>query len=346
MDKLKIAITMGDPGGIGAEICVKALARAEVYKKCMPILVGDSAVVRDAIRFCRLPLIMHEIFEPEDASGKFGEIDIINLNLLSEGQWEYKKNTALGGRVSYEYITKAIAYAKEGRVDAIVTAPISKESLYLAGFKYSGHTEIFADQTGTKDYAMLLANKNIHVIHVSTHVSLREACDRVKKDRVYNVIKLAEEGMRQLGVERPRIAVAGLNPHSSENGLFGKEEEEEIKPAIELARKEGIDVVGPESPDVVFVKCQAGKYDIVVAMYHDQGHIPLKLGGFQYDLHANSYKSVSGINCTIGLPIVRTSVDHGTAFGKAGEGRANEESMLDAIFAGMKMAEYRMGEWK
>lgn len=341
MDKMKIAITVGEPAGIGAEVCVKALTKADVYEKCDPILVGDMAVVEDAIRICHLPLRVNAISSPEEATGKFGVVDIINMDLLKTGQWEYKKNSAIGGKVSYEYITRAISYAKEKRVGAVVTAPISKESLHMAGFPYSGHTEIFAEQTGTKDYAMLLASKRIHVIHVSTHVSLREACDCVKKDRVYKVIKLANEGMKQLGYEKPRIVVAGLNPHSSENGLFGNEENMEIIPAIEQARKEGICVDGPESPDVVFVKCQAGQFDIVVAMYHDQGHIPLKLSGFQYDIHTNKYNSVSGINCTIGLPIVRTSVDHGTAFGKAGEGRANEESMLDAIFAGVKMAEYR-----
>ncbi len=188
---------------------------------------------------------------------------------------------------------------------------------------------------------MLLASKTLHVIHVSTHCSLREACDQVKKDRVLEVIRLAQKGMQQLGYAKPKIGVSGLNPHCSENGLFGTEEECEILPAIEAARREGIDVTGPESPDTVFVKCQAGQYDIVVAMYHDQGHIPLKLSGFKYDMQKDRYESVSGINCTIGLPIIRTSVDHGTAFGKAGEGRANEESMMDAIFAGVEMAENR-----
>lgn len=228
-------------------------------------------------------------------------------------------------------------------MQAVVTAPISKESINMAGHYYSGHTEIFADYTNAKDFAMLLASKTLRVIHVSTHCSLREACERVKKDRVLKVIRLAREGMRQLGYAHPKIGVSGLNPHCSENGLFGTEEAQEIMPAIEEARKEGIDVTGPESPDTVFVKCQAGQYDIVVAMYHDQGHIPLKLSGFKYDLQRDMYESVSGINCTIGLPIVRASVDHGTAFGKAGEGRANEESMMDAIFAGVEMAENRGG---
>lgn len=339
--QMKIAITMGDPAGIGPEVTVKALACAHVYEECVPIVIGDRAAIEDAIEFCRLPLRIYEIDRPEDAIDHFGEINLINLNLLQKGSWQYKRNSDLGGRVSYEYITKSIGYATDKRVNAVVTAPISKESLHLAGYKYSGHTEIFADQTGTRDYAMLLASKNIHVIHVSTHVSLREACDRVKKDRVLKVIRLANEGMKQLGYEKPRIAVAGLNPHCSENGLFGNEEENEIIPAVEAAVSEGITVEGPVSPDVVFVKCQAGQYDIVVAMYHDQGHIPLKLSGFQYDLNSDKYSSVRGINCTIGLPIIRTSVDHGTAFGKAGEGKANEESMLDAIDAAVKMAKYR-----
>ena len=340
-ERMKVAVTMGDPAGIGSEVCVKALAKAEVYEKCVPIIIGDRIALEDAIGFCHLPLRINEISEPEEAGGKFGEIDLINLNLLKDEIWEYKKNSIIGGRVSYEYIIKAINLAQKKRVGAVVTAPISKESLHLAGYPYSGHTEIFAEQTGTKDFAMLLASKKIHVIHVSTHVSLREACERVKKDRVLKVIRLADEGMRQLGYEKPRIAVAGLNPHCSENGLFGCEEEKEIIPAIIAAKEEGIAVEGPVSPDVVFVKCQAGQYDMVVAMYHDQGHIPLKLSGFRYDPYTDKYESVSGINCTIGLPIVRTSVDHGTAFGKAGEGRANEESMLDAIFAGVQMAKYR-----
>ena len=341
MGKTKIAITMGDPAGIGPEVAVKAMAHAEVYEKCIPIIVGDREAIEDAIDISHLPLRINEISEPQDTAGEFGIIDLIDLDLLKKGEWEYKKNSALGGRVSYEYITRAISLANEKSVAAVVTAPISKESLHLAGYSYSGHTEIFADQTNTKDFAMLLASRDIHVIHVSTHVSLREACERVTKQRVFKVIKLADEGMRQLGYDNPRIAVAGLNPHCSENGLFGHEEEKEIIPAIEQAEKEGINVEGPVSPDVVFVKCQAGQYDIVVAMYHDQGHIPLKLNGFKYDPYTNKYESVSGINCTIGLPIVRTSVDHGTAFGKAGEGRANEESMLDAIDAAVKMAAYR-----
>lgn len=340
-ERMKLAITMGDPAGIGGEIVVKALSHIDIYKECIPIVVGDRAVLEDALQFCDLPLELEEITHPEEAQGKFGKIDFIDLKLLKLGEWEYKKNSAACGKASFEYILHAIDLAMKGQVKAVVTAPINKKSLRMADIPYDGHTEIFAKYTGTEKFAMLLASKYLHVIHVSTHCSLREACDRVKKDRVYEVIRLADRGMRELGYANPKIVVAGLNPHSSENGLFGNEEDTEILPAIELARKNGIQVDGPEPPDTVFVKCQAGQYDIVVAMYHDQGHIPLKLSGFKFDLLSNKYESVSGINCTIGLPIVRTSVDHGTAFGKAGEGRANEESLREAIFAGVRMAENR-----
>ena len=336
--RIKIGITMGDPAGVGSEIIVKALSHMEIYQQCIPIVIGDYAALADAVQFCNLPIELRELSDIEEAKGEFGKIDFINLNHLNPGGWEYKKNSVKCGEASFQYVVYAIRQAMKNKIQAVITAPISKESINMAGYHYSGHTEIFAEYTGTKDFAMLLASKTLRVIHVSTHCSLREACDRVKKDRVLKVIRLAQQGMEQLGYKHPKIGVAGLNPHCSENGLFGTEEENEILPAIEEARKEGIDVTGPESPDTVFVKCQAGQYDIVVAMYHDQGHIPLKLSGFKYNFQKDEYESVSGINCTIGLPIVRTSVDHGTAFGKAGEGRANEESMMDAIFAGVKMA--------
>ena len=339
--RTKIAITMGDPAGIGAEIIVKALCNVEVYKKACPIVYGDRDVLEDALRICKLPLTLREIDDPQKCEGKFGTIDYINLDRIHKGQWKYKENQENCGRASFEYVKRAIEDAMAGKLMTVVTAPINKKSLRMAGLPYDGHTEIFAELTGTKDFAMLLASRYLHVIHVSTHCSLREACERVKKDRVYKVIRLAQRGMEELGYQHPRIVVSGLNPHASEDGLFGHEEKNEIIPAIEQAKAEGIDVEGPESPDTVFVKCQAGQYDIVVAMYHDQGHIPLKLSGFKYDHIKDKYDSVSGINCTIGLPIVRTSVDHGTAFGKAGEGRANEESMVDAIMAGVQMENNR-----
>ena len=229
-----------------------------------------------------------------------------------------------------------MALAKE--IDATVTGPISKEAINLAGFHYSGHTEIYADVTRTKDYAMMLVHEQFRVIHVSTHVSLREACDRVKKDRVYRVILLGYDALKRLGIENPRIAVAALNPHAGEGGMFGREEVEEIEPAIRLAQKDGLNVEGPIPPDTVFSKMQGGQYDLVVVMYHDQGHIPTKVIGFQYDDKTKTWGSMSGVNITCGLPIIRVSEDHGTAFGKAGEGRANPQSMIQAITIAAQLA--------
>lgn len=343
-NRKRIGITMGDPAGIGAEVIVKAMQNKEVYEKCIPVVVGDKACMEDALRFCGSDLKLRLIDSVEEAVGEYGVIDLISLGFFDNKGWEYKKPSAECGDASFQYIVHAIALANERRIDAVITAPINKEALHLGGHAYSGHTEIFADYTNTRDYAMLLASGNLRVIHVSTHVALREACNRVKKERVLKVIRLAHEGMRLLGYQNPVIGVAGLNPHCSENGLFGHEEAEEIIPAVEAARAEGMNVVGPEAPDTVFVKAMGGKFDIVVAMYHDQGHIPLKLSGFRLDPKTNTYSSMSGINCTIGLPIIRSSVDHGTAYGKAGEGRANEESMLDAIFAGIEMAKNMFGD--
>ena len=338
-----IGITMGDPAGIGAEITVKALNSKKVYDKCIPVVIGDYFAVKDAIDFCNLNLKVNLIKAPKEALGEYGTVDLISLDLLKPNGWRYKEPSALCGDASFQYVVYAIELAKKHEIEAVITAPINKEAINMACHNYSGHTEIFADYTDTKKFAMLLASGNLRVIHVSTHCSLREACDRVKKDRVLEVIKLADKGLKLLGLENPVIGVSGLNPHCSENGLFGTEEANEIVPAIEEARNQGINVIGPEPPDTVFVKCMGGKYDIVVAMYHDQGHIPLKLSGFKLNPNTNTYTSMSGLNCTIGLPIIRASVDHGTAYGKAGEGRANEESMLDAIFAGITMAKNMFG---
>lgn len=337
--KMRIAITMGDPAGIGPEVVVKALAIKEIYEKCIPIVIGDYEALQDAIRFSKLNLTLLEIKTPGEAQGRYGVIEFINLKYLKPNSWNYKENSVLCGEAAFQYVIKGITYAKEKAVSAVITAPISKESINMAGHPYSGHTEIFAEYTDTKDYAMLLASDNLRVIHVTTHCALIEACRLIRKERVLKVIRLADKACKMLGIDEPKIGVAGLNPHCSENGLFGTEEASEIIPAIHEAQREGIDVRGPESPDTVFVKCKSGIYDVVVAMYHDQGHIPLKLNGFQWDATEGKYSSVKGINTTIGLPIIRVSVDHGTAFGKAGEGRANADSMIEAIDVGLKMAE-------
>jgi len=335
-----IAISMGEPAGIGAEITVKALQHSDIYDRCTPVVVGDYEALKDAISFCHSDLKLNKINSPKEAKGDAGVLDFIDMGFLEEGGWEYKKNTALGGKASFNYVKKVIELAMDGEVDATVTGPISKESLHLAGYNYAGHTEIYADLTGTKDYAMLLTSPSLRVIHCTTHVSMRNACDLITKERVLRTIKLADLACRMLGIENPRIAVAGLNAHCSENGLFGWEEEKEIIPAIEEAKAMGYGADGPVPPDTVFVKAMANQYDIVVAMYHDQGHIPLKISGFKLDYTTNTYTSMTGVNSTIGLPIVRTSVDHGTAFGKAGEGRANEESMVDSIDMAIVMANH------
>ncbi|MBD5550044.1 MAG: 4-hydroxythreonine-4-phosphate dehydrogenase PdxA [Lachnospiraceae bacterium] len=329
---------MGDPAGIGPEIVVKALNEKSVYEDCIPVVIGDCEALKDAICFSNIDIRLREIQTVEEAVGEYGVVEYINLGYLKPGGWNYKENSVICGEASFQYVVYAIRLAMDRKVAAVITAPISKEAINMAGHHYSGHTEIFAEYTGTRDYAMLLASENLRVIHVTTHCALSEACRLIRKKRVLTVIKLADKGCKMLGIANPRIGVAGLNPHCSEDGLFGTEEASEIIPAIQEAKNLGINVEGPESPDTVFVKCKAGIYDIVVAMYHDQGHIPLKLNGFQWDKENGQYKSVRGINCTIGLPIIRASVDHGTAFGKAGEGRANADSMLDAIEAGLKMA--------
>ena len=331
MGKPIIGITMGDPAGIGAEITVKALSNLEIYNLAIPVVIGSKVVMEDAINFIPANVSLNVIDDIKQAKGKYGIIDLFDLNNITLDDFKYGMVSAAAGRASIEYIFKAIELAKEGKVDAVVTGPIHKKAINAAGYHYAGHTEIFAEKTNTKDYAMMLADRDMRVIHISTHVSLRHACDLVKKERVLTVINLADKALKNLGIKNPKIGVAGLNPHAGEGGLFGKEELEEIIPAIDQAKKEGIIADGPVPPDTIFSKVIGGQYDIAVVMYHDQGHIPMKVIGFKYNKETNKWSTMSGVNVTVGLPIIRTSVDHGVAFGKAGEGRANEESMIQAI---------------
>ena len=249
------------------------------------------------------------------------------------------------GRAAFECVRKVIELALDDEVDATCTNALNKEAMNLAlapeGMHFDGHTEIYAHYTHTEKYTMLLAHHDLRVVHVSTHCSLREACDRVKKQRVLDVIQIADSACRSFGIPRPRIAVAGLNPHAGENGLFGREELDEIIPAIRAAQDEGLCVDGPVPPDSLFPKALGGWYDIVVAMYHDQGHIPLKTVGFVYDREKQAWKAVEGVNITLGLPIIRTSVDHGTGFDQAGKGTSNELSLLNAIQYAVTMARNR-----
>ena len=342
MNKPIIGITMGDPASIGPEITVKALARPELYEQCRPVVVGDACMLEKAKALVGHPEInIHAVSDVKDALFTFGTIDVYDMKLVSADTLPIGQVSVEAGEAAFQYVKKVIEMANAGEVDGTVTNALNKEAINLAGHHYSGHTEIYAHYTGTKKYTMMLAHRNLRVVHVSTHVSLREACDRVKKDRVLEVIQIANQACLDLGIENPVIGVAGLNPHSGENGLFGREEIDEIIPAIEAANAMGIKAEGPVPPDTVFSKARGGWYDMVVAMYHDQGHIPLKVVGFVYNHEEKKWDAVEGVNITLGLPIVRVSVDHGTAFDQAGKGVANELSLLNAIDYAIRLSTHK-----
>ena len=332
---------MGDPAGIGPEICLKALSDTSVYDRCRPMVAGDAAVMKQAAQFLNSPLKINAIKSVSEAKFEFGTVDVYDLGNVNIAELKPGQVSAMAGNAAFEAVRKVIDLALAGEIDATVTAPINKESIHKAGHNFSGHTEIYAHFTNTAKFAMLLADENLRVIHATTHVSLRKACDLCTKSRVLEVIQLLNDACVQFGIENPRIAVAGLNPHAGENGLFGDEEINEIIPAIEEAKANGFNVEGPVPPDTMFVKAVQGKYDGCVAMYHDQGHIPFKLEGFQWDNEKQTMKSVKGVNITLGLPIIRTSVDHGTAFEIAGKGIASPDAMLVSIDYAILMAKHR-----
>ncbi|MCP4218893.1 MAG: 4-hydroxythreonine-4-phosphate dehydrogenase PdxA [bacterium] len=335
-----IGITMGDPAGVGPEIIAKALNDRDLYAKARPLVIGDKAVMEEALKIANVDLKINAI---KDTAGRFefGTLDVYDLDNLKLEKVPHGTVNADCGRAAGEAIEKAINMAMAKEIDAIVTGPINKEAFDLGGYgkKYRGHTEMLAGLTKSDKAFMLLASGKLRVIHVTTHVPMREAVDLITTERVYNTIHKAKEACRELGLESPKIAVAGLNAHSSDGGIIGREEVEQISPAIEKARADGLDVHGPIPGDTVFPKGMAGTYDVVVAMYHDQGHIPVKLMGFQWD--GQAWSSMKGVNITIGLPIIRTSVDHGTAFGKAGKGTADENSLFDAVDYAILIAENR-----
>lgn len=340
MRKRILGITMGDPASIGPEITIKALAKKEIYQRCNPIVIGDAVVLEAASKLPGMPDInIHPILDVNEALFTCGTIDVLDMKMVDIDRLEYGKVSAMAGEAAFQYVVKVIELANLGKIDATVTNALNKEAMNLAGHHYSGHTEIYADYTNTSKYTMMLAHENLRVVHVSTHVSLRDACDRVKKERVLEVIRIANQACKNLGIKSPKIGVAGLNPHSGEHGMFGREEIDEIIPAIEAAVKEGIDAEGPVPADTVFSKARGGWYDIVVAMYHDQGHIPLKVVGFVYNQSEGKWDAVAGVNITLGLPIIRSSVDHGTAFDQVNKGIANEISLVNAIDYAIKLAE-------
>lgn len=336
-----LAITMGDPAGIGPEIIARALTHQEVYEQCRPLVSGDAAVMEKAISQLGLPMTVKAIQQVSEAEFKFGQIDVYDLHCVDMDTFEYGKVQAQCGNAAFLFIRKAIELAMAGEVDGTVTAPLNKAALNLAGHHFDGHTEIYATFTNTKKYAMLLADEYLRVIHVSTHVPLRKACDLVKKPRIIEVTELITDACKQFGIANPRIGIAGLNPHSSDNGLFGDEEALEITPAVEELKARGFNVEGPVPPDSLFAKAKCGQFDGCVAMYHDQGHIPLKVLGFNWNKETGKMESTKGVNITLGLPIIRVSVDHGTAFDVAGKGIASEDAMLLSIDYAARMAEYR-----
>lgn len=341
-EKKMIGITMGDPASIGPEITVKVFADPSLYEICRPLVVGDVCVMEAALPIAgHTEMKIRPIKKVSEAKYEYGTIDVLDMKLVEMDKLRRGEVSAMCGNAAFQYVKKVIELAMEHEIDATVTNALNKEAINLAGHHYSGHTEIYADYTGTKNYSMMLAHENLRVVHVSTHVSLREACDRVKKQRVLDVIRIADQACKELGIAEPKIGVAGLNPHSGEHGLFGREEIDEIIPAIEAAKAEGILADGPVPPDTVFSKARGGWYDIVVAMYHDQGHIPLKVVGFVYNHEKKAWDAVAGVNITLGLPIIRVSVDHGTAFDQAGSGTANELSLRNSIEYAVRFAENR-----
>ncbi len=330
MNKPIIAITMGDPAGIGPEIVVKTLNHQSIYEICNPLVLGSKDILKYYLKQLDINLELVVVNSPAAGKYQFGKLNLIDLNIAKSQQIKPGELSATAGEASMQYIFKAIELAMKNEVAAVVTAPINKEAIALAGYKYPGHTEIFADKTNSQKVSMLLTAKGLNVIHVSMHVSLEEAIRRVKKQRILDVIELAQQSCMLLGINNPRIAVAGLNPHASEGGLFGDQEEKEIIPAIEEARSRNFNVFGPIPGDTVFLKATKNFYDIVIAMYHDQGHIPMKLLSFD-----------TGVNVSVGLPIIRTSVDHGTAFDIAGKRIASEISLIEAIKVAVKMVEVK-----
>lgn len=327
VNKPTIAITMGDPSGVGPEIIVKSLNDKNIYENCRPFVVGDLKILKRALKVTNIALGLNNISRPEDAKCEYGTIDIIDLDLVSE-DLPWGQVSAEAGNAAFRYLEKAIAFANEGKIQGICTAPLNKEALHKAGHIYPGHTEILAELTNTKDFAMMLSAPGLRVIHVTTHIGLIDAVNKINVDRQYTVIKLAHDTLQKAGIPNPRIAVCGINPHAGENGLFGHgEEEEKIIPAVKKAQEEGINVQGPLPADTLFFRARRGDFDIVVAQYHDQGHGPIKVLGLE-----------AGVNITVGLPIIRTSVDHGTAFDIAGKNIADELSLKEAIRMAIELA--------
>lgn len=327
MEKPIIGIPLGDPAGIGPEIVVKSLADEDIYQVCKPLIIGDKSVIAQALRFCDLDLKINVVANPAEGQYRVGVIDLIDLQNVEIDKLVIGQIQAMGGQAAFDYIEKSVALAMAGEVDAIATTPINKESLKAAGIDYIGHTEILAGLTDTKDPLTMFQVRNMRVFFLSRHVSLRKACDMVTKERIVDYVIRCTEALQKLGVTGGTMAIAGLNPHSGEHGLFGDEEVNHVEPAVQELQKQGYNVVGPIGADSVFHMALQGRFSSVLSLYHDQGHIATKTLDFERT-----------IAITNGLPFLRTSVDHGTAFDIAGTGKASAVSMIEAILLAAEYA--------
>lgn len=327
MKKSFIAVPIGDPAGVGPEIVAKSVASQKVFDAANCVIVGDKTVMENAIEIVGADLSIKEIEEPSEGDFQKGVLNLIHLENVDHEKFEFGKVSGMCGKAAYEYIAKSIEFANEGKVDAVATTPINKESLRAGGINYIGHTEIFGALTGTKDPLTMFETNGMRVFFLTRHVSLREMLDMITKERIKDYVKRCTQALRKLGVDEGTMAIAGLNPHSGEHGLFGWEEVNEITPAIEELKQEGYDVAGPVGADSVFHQAAQGKYNSVLSLYHDQGHIATKTLDFE-----------KTIAITNGMPILRTSVDHGTAFDIAGKGIVSAVSMIEAILLAAKYA--------
>ncbi|MFC1943147.1 4-hydroxythreonine-4-phosphate dehydrogenase PdxA [Chloroflexota bacterium] len=325
-----IVVTMGDASGIGPEIIVKALLSKQIYGSCCPLVVGDGMTMSRAIRLLDSPLKLHPVNESGEVNGEFGSIDFIDLKNLDQREIIVGQVCGSCGKAAMEYIAQAAQLALAGKVKAVVTTPINKEATIHAGYGDVGHLEFFARITHASEYATMLVSGSLRVVHLTTHHSLRDACELVTKEKIFAKLRLTHDSFGQWGIAHPRIGVAALNPHAGEGGVFGSEENEQILPAIREAQELGIDAKGPFSADSIFNRAIGGEFDVILVMYHDQGHIPIKVHGFE--------RSVS---IALGLPFIRTSVDHGTAFDIAGKGIADSQSLEEAIEMAVQLCEGR-----
>jgi 4-hydroxythreonine-4-phosphate dehydrogenase len=331
IEKPITAITMGDAAGIGPEVIVKALTWGEIYSICRPLVVGEGGIMHEAIKLVNSPLKLHPVSNIDEINGESDAIDLLDLHNLDRADVILGRICPACGRAAMEYVSKAVSLVLGGKVKAIVTAPINKEAARQAGCGEIGHLEFIATLTGATEYATMLVSGPLRVVHLTTHFSLRKACDFVTRERILGRLRLTHSSFQGWGISHPRIAVAALNPHAGEGGMLGFEETEQIVPAIADANALAIDARGPFPADSVFYRAINGEFDVVLAMYHDQGHIPVKVYGFE--------KSVS---VALGLPLIRTSVDHGTAFDIAGKGIANHVSLVEAIRMAVKLVEKRI----